>query len=327
METSSGTPKRSEALKFIRAIEDCINEHGCWPAPTAPEPRTGEPTFLSAAVAYMEAGGRRKYVAPLIKHFGEKPLEEMTQQAIDDAAIALYPGVTPATRNCYVYTPVSAILHHALGEKCPVIRRPKGAKGKIKTDFMWPTDAFAIIGEADKIDPEFGLYLRLLIYTGIRKSEGLGLLAADVQPGERAAWIRDSKNEDPRMLKLRDDIVGPLQAHLETHSGERLFRFKDGGHFKHFLTRARCAAAGAACPVRRPVGWKEPAHRLRFVGFHVFRHTWSTWMRRYGGLDVKGLAATGNWRDERSASRYAHAVSREEWGGVDKLPTMTKKVG
>jgi integrase len=89
-----------------------------------------------------------------------------------------------------------------------VIRRPKGSKGRQKTDFMWPADAFAIIAQADRIDAEFGLYLRLLIYTGIRKGEGLGLLAADVQPGERAAWLRDSKNEDPRMLKLRDDIVG-----------------------------------------------------------------------------------------------------------------------
>ena len=35
-------------------------------------------------------------------------------------------------------------------------------------------------------------------------------------------------------------------------------------------------------------------------------------MRRYGGLDDIGLAATGRWRDPRSARRYAHAVAREE---------------
>jgi integrase len=277
---------------------------------------------LSAAIAYMQAGGRRKYVAQLIKHFRDKPLKEMTQEVIDAAAIELHPNVTPATRNVYVYTPVSAILHHALGEKCPVIRRPKGAKGRIKTDFMWPDDAFAIIGAADEIDAEFGLYLRLLIYTGIRKSEGLGLLAADVQPSEHAAWLRDSKNEDPRMLKLREDIVRPLQAQLESHTGERLFRFNDGGHFKHLLLRAKLKACALPCPVRRPTGWKPPAYRLAFVGFHTFRHTWATWMRRYGGTDLQGLAATKNWRDPKSAARYAHVVSREEWDRVDNLPGM-----
>src|SRR5882724_2443 len=192
VETSSGTHKRSLALKQLRKVEECIEQNGQYPAPE-PAAHSGQPTFLSAANAYMQAGGRRKYVAPLIKHFRERPLSEIDQNTIDAAATAIYPHVSnPATQNCYVYTPVSAILHHALGDKCPVIRRPKGAKGKIKTDFMWPDDAFAIIAEADKIDAEFGLYLRLLIYTGIRKSEGLNLLAADVRPEERAAWLRDS---------------------------------------------------------------------------------------------------------------------------------------
>jgi hypothetical protein len=45
-------------------------------------------------------------------------------------------------------------------------------------------------------------------------------------------------------------------------------------------------------------------------------------MRRYGGADVQGLVATKNWRDPRSAARYAHAVARDEWNRVDQLPTV-----
>jgi hypothetical protein len=45
-------------------------------------------------------------------------------------------------------------------------------------------------------------------------------------------------------------------------------------------------------------------------------------MRRYGGLDEIGLVATGNWRDPRSARRYAHAISREEWSKVEMLPAI-----
>jgi integrase len=317
------TAKRSVAAKELQKLEQAI-ERGDYPPKQAAK---GVPTFLSAAVAYMKAGGRRKYLKPLINRFGETPLSEMTQDVIDTAAVELHPHVTAATRNCYVYTPVSAVMHHALGNKCPIIRRPAGAKGKEKTDFMWPADAFAIIDHADQIDPEFGLYLRLLLYTGIRKSEGLAVLSADVQPTERAAWLRDSKNEDPRMLKLREDIVAPLQAHLEANSGDRLFRFNDGGHFKHLLLRAKLAACGLPCPKRRPTNWKPPEHRLAFVGFHTFRHTWATWMRRYGGADVQGLAATKNWRDPRSAARYAHVVSRDEWDRVEHLPSAGDKRG
>jgi hypothetical protein len=103
---------------------------------------------------------------------------------------------------------------------------------------------------------------------------------------------------------------------------ERLFKFNDGGHFKHMLMRAKLAFLGLPCPKRRPVGWKPPENRLAFVGFHTFRHTWATWMRRYGGADVQGLVETGNWRDPRSASRYSHAVARDEWDRVDNLPSM-----
>ena len=41
-----------------------------------------------------------------------------------------------------------------------------------------------------------------------------------------------------------------------------------------------------------------------------------------GGLDEIGLVATGNWRDPRSARRYAHAVSREEWSKAEMLPAV-----
>jgi hypothetical protein len=45
---------------------------------------------------------------------------------------------------------------------------------------------------------------------------------------------------------------------------------------------------------------------------------------RQHGTDTKGLVATGNWKDERSAARYAHAVASEEWSRVDLLPAAGK---
>jgi len=35
-------------------------------------------------------------------------------------------------------------------------------------------------------------------------------------------------------------------------------------------------------------------------------------MRRYGGLDDKGLVASGLWKDIASASRYSHAKKAGE---------------
>lgn len=271
----------------------------------------------------MKAGRSRRYVARLIEHFGDTAIADIDQAAIDHAAITIYPNVSPATRNRCVYTPVSSILQHS-GIKLK-LRRPKGSKGRTVTDYLTPNDATAIVNAAETIDPELGLFLKFLLYTGVRLSEAIRLRWDDVQLSESSARVGTSKNGDPRMLRLRDDLVEGLTAHKPEEAQGRVFRFHAGGHMKHQLLRAKLAAVGLPCPARRPDGWKPPPYRFTWVNFHTFRHTWASWMRRYSGVDQIGLVATGNWRDVRSAARYAHAVARDEWQKVDNLPSVAPK--
>ena len=107
VDRSAKTPRRAVAARQLRELEGKI-ERGEFPEKRL-EPNA--PTFLSAALAYMQAGRSRRGLAALIKHFGEMLLSEINQQAIDAAAIAIKPNVTPATRNTYVYTPISAVMH------------------------------------------------------------------------------------------------------------------------------------------------------------------------------------------------------------------------
>jgi len=276
---------------------------------------------LSAAVAYMEAGRSSRYVAKLIKHFGATPLEEIDQEAIDQAAVTLFPNTTPATRNAGVYTPVSAILHHAGVDL--KLRRPKGAKGRVVTDWLRPDDASGIIQVADGFDPEFALLLRFLLYTGLRLGEALALRWSDVNLETGTAWVRRQKDGIASDVLMRTDLRDRMSAHGPAKPHQRVFRFHQGGNLKHKLTRAKLAYLGLPCPARRPIGWTPPATRLGWVNFHTFRHTFATWMRR-AGTDIQGLVATGNWRDPRSAARYAHVVPREEWQRVDDLPSVEK---
>jgi integrase len=322
VDQSCRTDRRSVAQSILKRIEGEI-ERGEF-GKTIASPRS--PTFLSAALAYLEAGRRRRYVAKLIKHFGETPLDQIDQAAIDEAAIALHPNAGNATRNAGVYTPVSAILHHAGVEI--KLKRPKGAKGRIVTDWLRSEDADAVIVAADQISAEFGTLLRALLHTGLRLGEVLDRWHwEDLNLDEGSAWTRREKGGIESDVKLRPDLVTALRALRPREGQGRVFRFHQGGHLKHLLTRAKLAALGIPCPVRRPIGWRPPDNRLSWVNFHSFRHTWGTWMRRYGGLDTKGLVATGNWRDERSASRYAHAVMREEWDRVNRLPSVGETTG
>lgn len=318
VDQSSGTDRGPVARRIRDELEGAI-ERGEYP-PREAAARADEPTFLSAALAYLETGDRsrrtRRYVAKLIKHFRETPLPEIDQQAIDEAAVALSPHAGSGTRNVSVYTPTSAILHHAKIEI--TVRRPKGAKGRIVTDWLKPDDAFGIIRAAEGFDPELAALLKFLLYTGLRLEEALRLQREDIDQCE--AWIQHVKGQPAASIKLRIDLHDALAAHLASHERRRVFRFHQGGHLKHQLLRAKLGYLGLACPVRRPKGWRAAPYRLAWANFHTFRHTWATWMRKHGGIDVKGLVATGNWRDERSASRYAHAVASDEWDRVDLLP-------
>src|ERR1700757_1294505 len=41
------------------------------------------PTFASAALSYMHAGGEKRHLPPLLKHFGETPLARIGQEQVD----------------------------------------------------------------------------------------------------------------------------------------------------------------------------------------------------------------------------------------------------
>jgi hypothetical protein len=60
------------------------------------------------------------------------------------------------------------------------------------------------------------------------------------------------------------------------------------------------------------------------AGFHIFCHTYGTWMKRYGRLDTFGLTRTGRWKDPQSADRYNHTEASWEARQADLLPVPAK---
>jgi integrase len=189
VDRSTKTSKRSVALKIVKQWEYEI-EAGQFARP-------GEPTFASAAAAYMKAGGDRRFLKKLLEHFGDRPLRQIDQQAIDMAANALYPESSPATRNRQCYTPVSAVLRSVgiLGQ----LRRPRGSGGNKQTAWLWPEEAHRLFEEAEKINPEFAALLITLCYTGMRLSEALNLTWDNIRLQEGFAYVPDTKSGEMKM--------------------------------------------------------------------------------------------------------------------------------
>lgn len=318
VDESTGTPREALARKVLAGRKEQIERDRFSPKPIE-SPARG-PTFLSAAVAYIEGGGEDRFIGAydeetgqwsgLIAHFGEKPLSEITQEAINEAAIKLLPSGTAQTRNRQVYTPVSAVLKSAGLET--KIKRPKGWRGSKRTTWLRPEQAFALFKAADARDLEFGIFLRVLTYTGMRLSECTGMMIERLELAESFAYVPTTKNGEPRGVHLPPVTVVALANHPRglVRKGERVFRFRKCGRLYAWLDET-LAAARIELPPR--------------TGFHVLRHTWATWMRRYGGLDTRGLVGTGAWADEKSAARYEHVVATEEARRADLLPVENMK--
>lgn len=314
VEESTGTPVEALAKRLLKAKEREIERDRT--VPTLDKDTPAGPTFVDAAVSYIESGGdgqylgkwdddRKVWVGGLIPHFADTPLSEIDQQAIDRAAVALYPTASAMTRNRHVYTPVSAVLKHA-GRDFK-IRRPKGWRGKTRVDWLQPEQAFRMIDAAQEIDAEFAVFLTFLLYTGCRLNEALALTCDRLMLSEGFAYVPQTKNDDPRGVHLPPVLIAAMANHprgLE-RDRQKVFRFRKCGRLYTLMGKVKEATGPD----------------VEFATFHTFCHTWATWMRRYAGLDTRGLVGTGRWRDEKSASRYEHVVASEESRRADLLPT------
>lgn len=310
---STKTGERRQAGKILREWEDQIKRG---------EYRTGSPviekepepelTFAGAAIAYMNAGGERRFLTKAIEHLGREPLSALDQAKIDAGAVAAFPKGTAAYRNRNFYTPVSAVLKHVGVEK--KLRRPKGWRGKRHTTWLEPDQAFALFKAADTVDREFGVFLRYLCYTGMRLGEALAVRIRQVNIKQQAIYLPETKNGEARSVFIPKALVMALANHprgLDRPAEQKLFRFGINGRTRSLLKEAK-KRAGIVLPRRQG-------------GFHMLSHTWATWMRRYGKLDTYDLVDTGRWKDPASARRYAHTEPGETARLADLLPVEKRR--
>jgi integrase len=340
IERSAGTPDKRLAQKRLRDLKRKI-ERGEFPERSEPE-QEAEPTFLKAAVAYLKAGGDGAYLGPIIELTGahalrDRLISEIDQIAIDEAADALYPNGTPQTKNRQFYTPVSAVLKRAGIER--KIKRPKGWRGSKSKWWLEPNQAFALLFAARELDAEFGLLCLILLYTGMRISEALNAKLRHLDLNQEMLYLPKTKNGDDRQVYIPPVVIDAFRAmpprivrpnrETATHAlvrGEpgrsqidggfaflnrdpdaKLFRFHQGGRLRDLLAES----------MRRA----RLSFPRRYRGFHLFCHTYGTWMSRFGKLDNYGLTRTRRWKDPRSAEGYVHTEVNEEARLAAILPT------
>lgn len=269
--------------------------------------RKATATFLEAAVAYMDDGGERRYLKPIIDLFGTAALAQIDQLAIDRAARTLCSDAAPSTVNRQVYTPVSAVLKHAHKRGlCELrhIERPKQPKGRVR--WLTPTEADRLIAACS---PHMRPLVIFLLYTGARLSEALYLDWRQIDLCAKQVRFLDTKNGADRGVPLHARAFQQL-AKLPHREGP-VFRRPDQLPYAD--------SRGSGSPIK--TGFKAACRRAGITDFtpHDCRHTWATWY--YAATrDLIGLMELGGWSDERMVRRYTHVNVSHLAASIAALP-------
>lgn len=273
---------RSQAEGVKRQIENEVAERNH----TGREPAL---TFEQAADRYVIQGGETRFLAKPRAHLGRVRIDEITQQALDDAAIKAYPG-SSATRRRQFYAPVLAVLSsNGIG-----VRFKRPADGQKRTIFLRPEQADEALRSMLAVrwpNPWAPALATFLFGQGTRVGETLAIDGRDdISLPDRYAILRDPKNGHERMVTLCRRTIAALSGVPNLGQRGPLFLRYDG----------------------RPYEPREDrGYRLRFwdtamkaIGVdprtytpHTARHSWATWFYSQT-KDVVRMKAEGGWESD-----------------------------
>lgn len=172
-----------------------------------------------------------------------------------------------------------------------------------RTRYLQPTELHAVL----EASPE---WLRpiaaLLAFTGMRRSELLGLRWLDVDLRGERIMLPQTKNGDGRIVPLNDLATGVLATLPPGSPADRVFPADISGE-NVSLTFLR------AC------------RRIGIVDFklHDLRHTNASWMRM-AGADLQDVADILGHRDLRMTRRYAHLSGEHLSAAAKRLDGVFK---
>ncbi|MGD9641024.1 MAG: tyrosine-type recombinase/integrase [Synergistaceae bacterium] len=226
----------------------------------------------------LKPGTVREYRAMMKNHAGDwlnKPIKNVTPEMVQKLHTKITRDQKPEQANKTVRT-LRAIFYqnkNLLPENPACLPRKKWNKSERRTrvvkDFQLPDWYTSLL---DYRNQETVVYLKLLLFTGMRESEGLELLWEDVDLQSRTLVARDTKNGKDHTVPLSDYLV-ELLSELKTNKMNKFVFPSATSASGHLEEPKRIWEA-----VQRKTGYK--------FSFHDLRRTFMS------AADALGLSAT-----------------------------------
>lgn len=263
-------------------------------------------TFAEAALTYIETGGETRFLGKILEYFGpDFLLRDMDNEAVTRAGRAILPDRAISTIDRQIRTPISAVVTLAAEDGlCEYRKFRKRGKDKARLRWLTPAEAERLITAARELQPHLLRPIGIMLGCGARSSEALALTRNRLHTTTGEAFVEDTKNREPKMLKFpsramdlitAEDLpeIGPICL---TPKGKPYKMRKNGGG----------QMGGGFKKIR------EAAQLGPEVTPHVLRHTWATWYYAQT-KDFGGLMDLGGWKKADMANRY-RKIAPEDLG-------------
>lgn len=247
-------------------------------------------TFAKAALLYRSGGHSDRFLDRIEDYWKDRLVRDITAGAVRQAAMALYPQASAATRNRCVIVPTQAVINNAARfdycSRLSVERFPVARREKQPATWAW-VQAFMRVAP-----PHLGALAGFMFLTGARISEALAVTWDDVDFSTARVKIRQSKlYGEERMAHLPPPLVVAM-ANCR----------RDRPNVFRYVSR------GAASK-----SWDSVIERAKLphLSPHACRHGFATAML-HAGVDPVTTAKRGGWKDTHQLFKtYGHALDDE----------------
>jgi len=247
-------------------------------------------TVADCAILYIEKGGEKRFLRPIIERFGDVRVRNLEAGAVSAFAQERFGHLSPASVKRFYYTPLNALLRRGCKEHriAPIsFEAPKVERAPVEEA---PDDWFGPFFQAAHL--RIAATVLFLTSTAARVSETCRLTPADCDFERGRAVLRRTKSGRSG-LAVFDARLGDVMRRLIEVDGtgphERLFGYSNRWSVNQAIERV-CAKAG-----------------LRYYSSHKLgRHSFAARFLASGGslLDLQGA---GRWASiQVVADTYGH---------------------
>ena len=246
----------------------------------------------------------------LIPYFEGKYLHEVATQEIERYKELRLEEVKPATVNrelaCLKHF-YSKAVEWGYVDKNPVknVKLLKEPPGRVR--YLKPWEIRALLRECS---PRIKPVVLVTLNTGMRKSEVLNLTWHDVNFDERTIMVRNSKNNESRIIPMNATVYKELKTLYMKASSSCVFS-ENGKSY-------RSVREGFNNAVKRA--------RIKDFRFHDLRHCFASYLAM-SGCNLKTIQELLGHKDIKMTMRYSHLSKEHLQEAVNLLSEKMSRVG